>query len=113
MRPSRSRHETSDLDLEAAFAPETELRMHGPASIVPEPIDEFADEPGATPVNVPEITTRPTLERIPLPPLEPDLPLVPRAVPLAERPLLIRPPVVEPPRIPYPTRPRTAGQRLL
>src|SRR6476619_5543273 len=46
MRPSRNRHEASDLDLEAAFAPEPELRMHGPASIVPEPIEGFADEPG-------------------------------------------------------------------
>lgn len=117
MRPSRNRHEASDPDLEAGFAPEPELRMHGPASIVPEPIEEFADEPGGTPVSVPEITSRPSLERIPLPPLEPDLPLIPlipRTVPLAERPLLIRPPV-EPPPIYYPTRPRprTAGQTLL
>ena len=59
--------------------------MHGPASIVPEPIEEFADEPGGTPVSVPQITSRPTLERIPLPALEPDLPLIPRTVPLAER----------------------------
>ena len=112
MRPSRNRHEASDLDLEAAFAPEPELRMHGPASIVPEPIEEFADEPGGTPVSVPQITSRPTLERIPLPALEPDLPLIPRTVPLAERPLLIRPPV-EPPPIYYPSRPRTVGQTLL
>jgi hypothetical protein len=110
MRPSRNRHEAADLDPEAAFAPEPELRMHGPVSIVPEPIEEFADEPGGTPVSVPEITSRPALERIPLPPL--DLPLIPRAIPLAERPLLIRPPVAHPP-IYYPTRPRTAGQRLL
>ena len=86
--------------------------MHGPASIVPEPIEEFADEPGGTPISVPQITSRPTLERIPLPPLEPDLPLIPRTVPLAERPLLIRPPV-EPPPIYYPSRPRTVGQTLL
>jgi hypothetical protein len=26
--------------------------MHGPASIVPEPIEEFADEPGGTPDQV-------------------------------------------------------------
>ena len=86
--------------------------MHGPASIVPEPIEEFADEPGGTPDSVPQITSRPTLERIPLPALEPDLPLIPRTVPLAERPLLIRPPV-EPPPIYYPSRPRTVGQTLL
>jgi len=112
MRPSRNRHEASDLDLEAAFAPEPELRMHGPASIVPEPIEEFADEPGGTPVTVPQITSRPTLERIPLPALEPDLPLIPRTVPLAERPLLIRP-LVQPRPIYYPSRPRTLGQTLL
>jgi hypothetical protein len=112
MRPSRNRHEASDLDLEAAFAPEPELRMHGPASIVPEPIEEFADEPGGTPESVPQTTSRPTLERIPLPALEPDLPLIPRTVPLAERPLLIRSPV-EPPPIYYPSRPRTVGQTLL
>ncbi len=76
----------------------------GRRQIVPEPIEEFADEPGGTPISVPQITSRPTLERIPLPPLEPDLPLIPRTVPLAERPLLIRPPV-EPPPIYYPSRP--------
>ena len=55
MRPSVAIDtEASDLDLEAAFAPEPELRMHGPASIVPEPIEEFADEPGGTPVSVPQ-----------------------------------------------------------
>jgi hypothetical protein len=98
MRPSRNRHDASALDSDHAFAAEPEPRIYGPKSILPEPSDEFADEPPAGPVN---------LTSVPVP-----VPSARLSVP--EEPLLRVPPVADPGRL---YRPRTpsppAGEFLI
>jgi hypothetical protein len=112
MRPSRNRQEATNPDFEGSFAPEPELRMHGPASILPEAIDEFADEPGAAQATVSQKTAAPVLQRVPLSAFGPSAPPRRPNVPLADQPLL-RPPVIAPVSSYGPRTRRSAAQVLL